>query len=189
MRQWLVSLGFIAAMVAGGVQAADAPKVRIVTSLGAMEAELNADKAPKTVQNFLTYADTGFYKGTIFHRVIPGFMIQGGGFDARLDQKKTRAAIENEADNGLKNKRGTLAMARTTFPDSATAQFFINLSDNDFLDHRAKTQAGWGYAVFGKIIKGMDVADKIAKVQTMRRGPHEAVPITPVVIKTVERID
>lgn len=188
MRQWLMGFGFIAAIFAGGAHAADAPKVRIVTSLGTMEAELNADKAPKTVDNFLTYVDTGFYKGTIFHRVIPGFMIQGGGFDARLDQKQTRAAIVNEADNGLKNKRGTLAMARTAFPDSATAQFFINLTDNDFLDHRAKTQAAWGYAVFGKIVKGMDVADNIAKVKTMRRGPHEAVPITPVVIQKIERI-
>lgn len=188
MRQLLAGFSFIAAMLAGSVHAAEAPKVRIVTSLGNMEAELNADKAPKTVKNFLVYVDSKFYNGTIFHRVIPGFMIQGGGFDARLEQKKTRAPVENEADNGLKNKRGTLAMARTAFPDSATAQFFINLTDNDFLDHRAKTQAGWGYAVFGKIVKGMDVADKIAKVQTMRRGPHEAVPTTPVVIKNVERI-
>lgn len=188
MRQVLVGFGFIAAMLVGAVHAADAPKVRIVTSLGNMEAELNADKAPNTVKNFLVYVDSGFYNGTIFHRVIPGFMIQGGGFDARLDQKMTRAPIRNEADNGLRNTRGTLAMARTAYPDSATAQFFINLTGNDFLDHRAKTQAGWGYAVFGKIVKGMDVADEIAKVKTMRRGPHEAVPTTPVVIKKVERI-
>lgn len=188
MRQVLVGFGFIAAMLVGGVHAADAPKVRIVTSLGNMEAELNADKAPNTVKNFLVYVDSGFYNGTIFHRVIPGFMIQGGGFDARLDQKRTRAPIRNEADNGLRNTRGTLAMARTAYPDSATAQFFINLTGNDFLDHRAKTQAGWGYAVFGKIVKGMDVADEIAKVKTMRRGPHETVPVAPVVIKKIERI-
>jgi cyclophilin family peptidyl-prolyl cis-trans isomerase len=163
------------------------PMVVIKTSKGEMQVELYADKAPKTVENFLAYVDAGFFDGTIFHRVIPGFMIQGGGFDASMSQKETRGPIKNEAQNGLKNDRGTLAMARTNVIDSATAQFFVNLVDNDFLNHTAPNDRGFGYAVFGKVTKGMEVADEIAKVQTTRKGPHENVPAQPVVIESIKR--
>lgn len=163
-----------------------APTVEMTTSVGKIVIELNAEKAPKSVANFLQYAREGFYAGTVFHRVIPGFMIQGGGFDARMSQKETRAAIENEAANGLKNTRGSLAMARTGFPHSATAQFFINHADNGFLDYPG--QDGWGYAVFGQVKSGMDIVDKIARVPTGRTGPHQNVPQTPVVIESVKII-
>lgn len=161
-----------------------APTVELTTSQGKIVVELHADKAPKSVANFLQYARDGFYNGTVFHRVIPGFMIQGGGFDAQMSQKATRPSIENEGRNGLKNERGTLAMARKPDPHSATAQFFINHNDNDFLN--APGQDGWGYAVFGKVIQGMDVVDKIAKVPTANAGPHRDVPRTPVVIESVK---
>ncbi len=163
-----------------------APTLELETSLGNITVELDAEKAPKSASNFLTYAREGFYNGTVFHRVIPGFMIQGGGFDASMNQKKTHAPIENEAKNGLKNRRGTLAMARTGDPHSATAQFFINHADNLPLDYPSRD--GWGYAVFGKVTSGMDVVDKIAKERTGNAGFHQDVPTTPVVIKNVRII-
>jgi cyclophilin family peptidyl-prolyl cis-trans isomerase len=164
------------------------PNVRMTTSLGVVEIELDAAKAPKTVANFLGYVDKGFYNGTIFHRVIPGFMIQGGGMTAGMKEKPTGAKIQNEADNGLKNLTGTLAMARTNDPHSASAQFFINTVDNGFLDHRGKNPQGWGYAVFGKVTKGMDVVKKIESVQTSNAGMHQSVPVKDVVITKMEVI-
>ena len=161
-------------------------QVIIRTSMGDIVLELDRSKAPITVDNFLQYASDGFYSGTIFHRVIDGFMIQGGGFTEAFIQKQTRATIKNEADNGLRNSRGTIAMARTSAPDSATAQFFINLVDNHFLNHTAPTQRGWGYAVFGKVTKGMDVVDNIAKVRTAAKNGHGDVPVNNVIIHSVE---
>jgi cyclophilin family peptidyl-prolyl cis-trans isomerase len=160
------------------------PRVALDTSMGKIVIELYPEKAPKTVANFLEYVKAGFYDGTIFHRVIPGFMAQGGGLTADMQQKPPRPAIQNEADNGLKNDRGTVAMARTDDPNSATAQFFINVVNNTFLNHTAKTPAGWGYAVFGKVVEGMDVADKIVNVP---RGQGD-VPKTPVLIKSAKVI-
>jgi cyclophilin family peptidyl-prolyl cis-trans isomerase len=160
------------------------PKVILTTSLGALTVELLADKAPVTVQNFLAYLDAGFFDGTIFHRVIPGFMVQGGGFTPDMRQKPTRAPIKNEADNGVKNARGTLAMARTSDINSATAQFFVNLTDNTFLDHGGRD---FGYAVFGRVAARMDVVDAIAKVKTGHKGAHGDVPVEPVVIQRVAR--
>jgi peptidyl-prolyl cis-trans isomerase A (cyclophilin A) len=160
------------------------PVVTLTTSLGVIEVEVDTEKAPISAKNFLQYVDDGFFDGTIFHRVIPGFRIQGGGFSEDLSQKATRAAIKNEADNGLKNARGTLAMARTNVVDSATAQFFINLSDNDFLNHGGRD---FGYAVFGHVTSGMDVVDKIAGVPTGTKGPHQNVPTTPVIIESAKR--
>ena len=160
--------------------------IRFVTNHGNIDIELDFDKAPATAQNFEQYAKDGFYNGTIFHRVIPGFMIQGGGMDSGMKEKKTRAPIANEADNGLKNARGTIAMARTSDPHSASAQFFINLVDNHFLNHTSKTNAGWGYAVFGKVVAGMDIVDKIATVKTGRSGMHRDVPLEEVVIEKTE---
>jgi peptidyl-prolyl cis-trans isomerase B (cyclophilin B) len=168
----------LAAHAEGGA----APQVKLETSMGNIVIELNQDKAPQTVDNFLQYVKAGFYDGTIFHRVIENFMIQGGGFDENFAQKETRGPIENEADNGLSNQRGTIAMARTNDPHSATAQFFINTVDNQFLDFRGKTPSGWGYAVFGEVIEGMDVVDKIRQVETTMRGPHQDVPVDNVVI-------
>ena len=158
------------------------PQVMLSTSLGDITIELDEVKAPITVKNFLDYVNSGFFSGTIFHRVIPNFMIQGGGFTADMSQKSTTAPIANEADNGLKNNRGTLAMARTSDPHSASGQFFINLKDNGFLNHTAKTGQGWGYAVFGWVTGGMGVVDAIAQVETGNAGPHSDVPKTPVVI-------
>ncbi len=152
------------------------PIVELNTGKGTIVLQLDRAKAPKTVENFLRYVKEGHYDGTIFHRVIPGFMIQGGGLTAELREKPTHAPIRNEADNGLKNLRGTIAMARTSDPHSATAQFFINLKDNAFLDHTAPTTQGWGYAVFGKVIEGMDVVDAIARVPTGTQGFHQDVP-------------
>ena len=160
-------------------------KATMETSMGTITLELNDEKAPETVKNFETYACDGHYDGTIFHRVIDGFMIQGGGFTKSMDQKPTREPIRNEAMNGLKNARGTIAMARTMVVDSATSQFFINLVDNDFLDFQAPTPQGFGYAVFGKVVDGMDVVDKIAKVRTGNAGPYQNVPEEAVVIKKV----
>lgn len=162
------------------------PTVEIKTNMGKIVLELNADKAPKSVANFLKYTKEGFYNGTIFHRVIPGFMIQGGGFDDKMNQKATGTAIENEAKNGLKNLRGTVAMARTGAPHSATAQFFINHVDNTNLDYPSFD--GWGYAVFGKVKEGMEVVDKIAKVPTANNGMHQNVPQSPVLIENVKII-
>ncbi|MCX5893650.1 MAG: peptidylprolyl isomerase [Deltaproteobacteria bacterium] len=158
------------------------PLVKLETSLGDITLELNSEKAPDTVANFLQYVKDGFFDGTIFHRVISNFMIQGGGFDAQMKQKPTRAPIKNEADNGLKNELYTVAMARTMDPNSATAQFFINVADNQFLNHTAKTMQGWGYAVFGKVVKGQDVVDKIKAVPTTSARGMQDVPVTPVVI-------
>ena len=165
-------------------------KATIETDLGSIELELDEKKAPLTVENFADYAKSGHYNDTIFHRVINGFMIQGGGFTADMDQKPTKEPIRNEAMNGLKNARGTIAMARTMVVDSATSQFFINLVDNSFLDFRNPTPQGFGYAVFGKVVKGMEVVDAIAKVPTGGRGMHQDVPVKPVVIKkvTVEEV-
>jgi peptidyl-prolyl cis-trans isomerase A (cyclophilin A)/peptidyl-prolyl cis-trans isomerase B (cyclophilin B) len=160
------------------------PQVEIKTNLGSIIIELNSDKAPKSVENFLQYVKDGHYKGTIFHRVIPNFMVQGGGFSADFAQKKTRAPIPIEANNGLRNDTGTVAMARTSDPNSATAQFFINHRNNDFLNHTAPTPQGWGYAVFGKVIKGMDVVNKIAAIPTGPRGPFPSdVPSQQVMIE------
>lgn len=167
----------------------DKPQVLLETTEGDILLELEPEKAPATVENFLRYVDDGFYDNTIFHRVIPGFMIQGGGMDMRMKEKETREPIENEADNGLKNVRGTIAMARTMDPHSASAQFFINLVDNDFLNHRAKSPDGYGYAVFGEVIDGMDVADKIAKVKTKNQGIHENVPVDSVLITKASRFN
>lgn len=160
------------------------PRVRLVTTLGDIIIELDREKAPKSVENFLTYVNEGFYDGTIFHRVIDGFMVQGGGFTQDLQKNPTRAPIENEADNGLRNLRGTVAMARTNDPHSATAQFFINVADNGFLDHRSPTPRGWGYAVFGKIVEGLDVVNKIRKTPTGSGGPfRQDVPRTAIIIE------
>ena len=160
-------------------------KAVMETSMGTITLELDEAKAPATVRNFAEYAKSGHYNGTVFHRVIDGFMIQGGGFTKSMDQKPTREPIRNEAMNGLKNLRGTIAMARTMVVDSATSQFFINLVDNGFLDFSAPTAQGFGYAVFGKVTDGMDVVDAIAKVKTGFNGPHQNVPEEPVVIRKV----
>ncbi|QBH98249.1 peptidylprolyl isomerase A [Limnobaculum zhutongyuii] len=159
------------------------PHVVLTTSLGNIEIELDQDKAPISTKNFVTYVKDGFYDGTIFHRVIPGFMAQGGGFTAEMNQKKPNAPIKNEAANGLKNVRGTIAMARTNAVDSATSQFFINVVDNDFLDQSA---GNFGYAVFGKVVKGMDVVDQMMKEKTQFSGQHQDVPVTPIVIKSAK---
>ncbi len=169
-------------------EAAQNPQVRMTTSAGVIELELDAKRAPETVKNFMNYVERGFYSGTIFHRVIPGFMIQGGGFRPGMDEKARGVTIKNEADNGLKNLAGTIAMARTPDPQSAAAQFFINTADNPNLDHRDKTNAGWGYAVFGKVTKGMDVVKKIESVPTGSAGPFQDVPKKDVVIEKVELI-
>jgi cyclophilin family peptidyl-prolyl cis-trans isomerase len=166
----------------------DNPRVRMTTSLGVIELELDGKRAPNTVKNFLGYVDSGFYNGTIFHRVIPGFMIQGGGFTPGLKEKPTGAKIKNEADNGLKNLAGTIAMARTPDPHSASAQFFINSVDNAFLDHRDKSMQGWGYAVFGKVTLGMDVVKKIEAVPTSNAGMFQNVQVKDVVITKMEVI-
>lgn len=169
--------------------ASDAPQVRIDTSMGIIELELNARAAPKSVENFMRYAKDGFYSGTVFHRVIKNFMIQGGGFTPAFMQKSVRPPVPNEAANGLKNDRGTIAMARTMDPHSATAQFFINTVNNDFLNFRDKSLQGWGYTVFGKVTKGMDVVDRIQNVATGEGGPFDQdVPMPLVVINKVEII-
>ena len=164
------------------------PIVEVVTNLGTFVIQLDPAKAPGSVKNFLAYVDAKHYDGTVFHRVIPTFMIQGGGFDAQLEKKPVQAPIQNEADNGLKNTRGTVAMARTNEPHSATSQFFVNVVDSAFLDHTAKAGPGWGYAVFGKVTEGMDAVDKIKGVPTGEQGPFtKDAPLTPVVIQTVRR--
>ena len=160
--------------------------VKLKTNHGDISLELDAEKAPLTVENFLQYVRDGLFNNTIFHRVIDGFMIQGGGFEPGMNQKPTRAQVKNEADNGLKNDAYTVAMARTTDPHSATAQFFINLSNNDFLNHTSATPQGWGYCVFGKVVAGQDVVDKIRKVRTGSRAGHQDVPTDDVVIESVE---
>ena len=172
-------------VVSATAMAQQNPKVEIKTSAGLIVAELYQDRSPKTVANFLQYAKSGFYDGTIFHRVIDNFMIQGGGFDKSMREKPPRPPIENEATNKLRNDMGTLAMARTQQPHSASAQFFINLKDNDFLNFREPTTQGFGYAVFGKVTQGMDVVQKIAKVKTGRSGPHADVPVEPILIESI----
>jgi peptidyl-prolyl cis-trans isomerase B (cyclophilin B) len=160
--------------------------VRLHTNFGVIGIELDEQKAPDTVRNFLDYVRSGFFDNTVFHRVIDGFMIQGGGFEPGMKQKGTRPAVKNEADNGLTNDKYTVAMARTSDPHSATAQFFINVADNTFLNHTGKTSQGWGYAVFGKIVEGQDVVDRIRKVKTGTRGMHQDVPLDDVVIERAE---
>ena len=162
--------------------------VVIETAQGSIEIELFDDKAPRSVENFLKYVDEKHYDGTVFHRVIPGFMAQGGGYDGNMEKKSVRDAVENEGDNGVKNTRGTVAMARTNEPHSATAQFFVNVKDNTFLDHTGKNSSGWGYAVFGKVTSGMDVIDKIVGVPTGPKGPFDKdAPVENVVITTTRR--
>ena len=163
--------------------------VIIRTTFGDIKLELDAEKAPVTVANFLEYARAGFYNGTIFHRVINNFMIQGGGFDTNMEQKAVGKPIDNEADNGLKNDFGTIAMARTMEPHSATAQFFINVKDNDFLNHSGKNMQGWGYTVFGKMVEGEEVLEKIRNVPTGSSGGHQDVPNDPVIIESVEVVE
>ena len=160
--------------------------IKLHTNHGAITLELDAEKAPVTVANFLAYVESGHYNNTVFHRVIDGFMIQGGGFEPGMNQKPTGEQIKNEADNGLKNERGTIAMARTQAPHSATAQFFINVADNDFLNHRSPDLQGWGYCVFGKVSEGMDVVDAIRKVKTGSSGFHQDVPKEDVIIERAE---
>ena len=174
----------LAMLACSTLAAAANPEVELKTNMGTITLELYPDKAPKTVENFLQYVKDGFFKGTIFHRVINGFMVQGGGFTPEYAQKKTRAPVPNEANNGLKNDVGTIAMARTSDPHSATAQFFINHKNNDFLNHSAPTPQGWGYTVFGKVTKGMDVVNKIATLDTGAMGPFQSdVPRKQVVIE------
>jgi len=165
------------------------PRVQLQTNYGAIVLELNGEKAPDTVANFLAYVNDGFFDGTIFHRVIDNFMIQGGGFEVGMKQKPTKSPIANEAANGLKNDRYTIAMARTGDPHSATAQFFINVSDNDFLNHTAPTPNGWGYAVFGKVVEGSDVVDKIRGVKTGNKGMHQNVPLADVIIESASVLE
>jgi len=159
--------------------------VTLNTNLGKIELELDAEKAPKTVENFLNYAKEGFYNGTIFHRVIPDFMVQGGGFEPGLQQKPTKGSVVNEANNGLENVVGSIAMARTNDPHSATAQFFINVKDNDFLNFSSETPSGWGYAVFGKVTNGMDVITKMTDAETGNSGMHQNVPVEDIIIESV----
>ena len=180
-------------LACGPVVAADDtaanPRVVLDTSAGKITIELLRKEAPLSVANFIEYAKTGFYNGTVFHRVMPNFMIQGGGFTADLEQKETHGTLKNEANNGLRNLRGTVAMARRAEPDSATAQFFINLTENNFLDHQNETNAGWGYAVFARVTDGMEVVDKIAATATTVVGPMSDVPTQAIVIKSAQLLD
>lgn len=178
-----ISMCLFLALIGHTVMSETNPNVQFETSKGTIVIALDAEKAPKTVENFIAYVKSGFYDGTIFHRVIPSFMIQGGGFDAEMQQKPTNDAIENEANNGLKNVKGSIAMARTTAPHSATAQFFINVVDNSNLDHTSETPHGWGYAVFGQVTEGLDVVLSIEEVATGNVGMHQNVPLEPVVIE------
>ena len=189
MKQLLKPLAFTLSLFAGAFSSApfaassgDNPMIIMSTTLGDIEIELYPDAAPMTVKNFIEYVENGHFDGVIFHRVIPGFVIQGGGYNPDMSERPTNAPIENEADNGLKNLKGTLSMARTNDPHSATAQFFINLTDNAFLDFKSKDVQGWGYAVFAKVVKGMDVVKKIAKVKTGNNRGHSDVPVEPVII-------
>jgi cyclophilin family peptidyl-prolyl cis-trans isomerase len=190
MEKYLGLLAFVFlplfALTTAAEAAASNPRARLKTTLGEIVLELYADKAPVSVENFLAYAREGFFQGTVFHRVIPGFMIQGGGLTADLAQKTTRPPIKNEAANGLRNERGSVAMARTMAPDSATAQFFINVADNTFLNHRDTSPQGYGYAVFGRVVQGMEVVDKIVALPRTNVGSYQDVPVKPVVIEAVE---
>ena len=160
--------------------------VRLHTNFGIIALDLDAERAPETVKNFLAYVESGFYSNTVFHRVIDGFMVQGGGFEPGMSQKSTRGTIKNEASNGLKNERYTIAMARTSEPHSASSQFFINVKDNGFLDHTAPNAQGWGYCVFSKVVEGRDVVDEIKQVKTGKRGAHADVPVEDVIIERAE---
>jgi peptidyl-prolyl cis-trans isomerase B (cyclophilin B) len=182
----IIVLGALVTLITAGASMAVAgnPKVEMETSKGKMVIELFPEKAPETVKNFLNYVEAKFYDGTIFHRVIPKFMIQGGGFTSDMKKKTGGTPIKNEADNGLKNERGTIAMARTGDPHSATAQFFINSANNDFLNHKSKTQQGWGYVVFGKVISGMDVVNAISAVKTVTRGGYRDIPAETIEIRS-----
>lgn len=192
MKISLIStLVFLAAVASGDAEETSKgnPKVVLDTSKGQIVLELFADKAPETVINFLAYVDAKFYDGTIFHRVIPNFMIQGGGFTPAMKQKSTGDPIKNEADNGLENQRGTIAMARTSDPHSATGQFFINSVNNYFLNFKSKTPQGWGYAVFGEVVEGIEVVDAISAVKTNTQGMYQDVPAEPVVINSARRLE
>ena len=187
----IAALGLVSAAAASAAQAADAaaaqPKVEFTTTLGNFIVQIDPARAPKTVANFLDYVKSGFYKGTIFHRVIPGFMVQGGGFTPNMQQKPTRAPIPLESQNGLRNLRGTIAMASTSDPNSATSQFFVNVADNASLDYPKPD--GYGYAVFGKIVSGMDVIDKIVAAPTKNEGPFQNVPVKPIVIEDAKLLN
>ncbi len=183
------SFVFLLALILTPAALAANPKVEFKTSLGTVVIDLYPENAPQTVDNFLQYVKDGFYDGTVFHRVIPGFMVQGGGFTRNLQQKPTRPAIRNEAGNGLRNAVGTVAMARTKDPHSATAQFFINVADNDFLDFKSPDENGYGYTVFGRVSAGMDVVQKMLQVPTATTGPHQNVPRTPIVIESTRLIE
>ena len=183
-----ICLFFSSTTFASSTKSTELVKVKMSTSHGDIELELNKKKAPITVKNFLQYAKDGFYKGTIFHRVINGFMIQGGGFTKDLQRKETRKAITNEADNGLSNEEGTIAMARTSDINSATSQFFINVNNNSSLNHTSKNPRGYGYAVFGRVIKGMSIVNKIKLTKTTVNGPHRNFPADPIIIKEVKII-
>lgn len=191
MRKFLLSLLFLftATTAFATENKMTHPKVKLTTSLGNITIQLNDEKAPISSANFLTYVKEGFYDGTIFHRIIKDFMAQGGGFDTDFNQKAVHDPIQNEADNGLKNNRGTLAMARTNVPNSATAQFFINYKDNSFLNHTGKNASGWGYAVFGEVIEGMDIVDKMAAEPTGSKNGHQDVPKINIVIEKAEIIE
>lgn len=185
---WLLAVAMLGVPVQGAEENALPPRVELKTSMGVVVLELYPDRAPQTTANFLAYVDAGYYDGTIFHRVIPRFMIQGGGFTADMRQKSTRPPVANEADNRIRNDRGTVAMARTPDPHSATSQFFINTVDNDFLNFRSKDSRGWGYAVFGRVVRGMDVVDAISGVRTGASKGHRDVPLQPVLIVTARRL-
>jgi peptidyl-prolyl cis-trans isomerase B (cyclophilin B) len=187
-RRVLVMMILFTCLVPLAASAAEKPRVMLQTTLGDITIELDPDKSPLTTKNFLGYVDDGFYDGTIFHRVIKGFMIQGGGLTEAMKDKPTKEPINNEADNGLKNEHGTIAMARTGYPHSATSQFFINTANNSFLNHRSKSAEEYGYCVFGKVVKGLDIVDAIENVQTTNRGGHQDVPMNPVVIKKAVRV-
>lgn len=183
MRTVLLTTIFCLVALVGRAWAQENPMVVLDTNKGEIVLELYPEKAPATVKNFLEYVESGFYENTVFHRVIAGFMVQGGGFDADLNRKQTNAPVKNEADNELKNERGTIAMARTSDPHSATSQFFINLVDNGYLNFRDKSPQGWGYTVFGKVVEGMDVVDEIAKAKTTFKGGMRDVPAEPILIE------
>lgn len=176
-------------VTAGHTQSKENPMVRMTTNFGVIEIEMFSEQAPVTTANFMQYVNDGFFDGLVFHRVMPGFVIQGGGFEPGMKHKDTNAPIQNEADNGLKNDRGTLSMARTGDPHSATSQFFISLKDNDFLNHTGKNANGWGYAVFGKVVSGMDVVDAIAKTPTGSKAGHDNVPVEDAIIEKAEQIE
>jgi len=186
MYNRLLTLAVLLLAVTGVAGAQDPPRVALETSVGRIVLQLAPDRAPATVANFLQYTQDGFYDGTVFHRVIDGFMIQGGGFGEDMQKKPTRAPVMNEADKGLRNEPGTIAMARTGDPHSATAQFFINVADNAFLDHKSKDARGWGYTAFGRVVEGMDVVNRIKAVPTGNQGPFQDVPRAPIVIRSAK---